>query len=135
MSYTVINDELNAQLTNVSNIPTFTTENISKRRTNALEAFATAKLVPVNNQPFGSGTVFVREVSGNYRIDLFYPADTGTIDANDDADNIVDFFRPGTIFTASNINIHIRTSQRDEGFVEDGKWFRVPVFVDWFAYV
>lgn len=80
---------------------------------------------------FGNGGL-VQE-RGQYLVDVFYPANTGTRDAFGMADAIVAAFRPGIALTYGGATVRVQRAERAAGQSEPD-WFMVPVAVTYFLH-
>lgn len=74
------------------------------------------------------------ETDGVFRVRLFYPADTGAVNAKSKADEIFATYKIGTRLTYNNVSLTVMSNQRQPGLAEDG-WYQLVLTINYRAYV
>lgn len=128
ISYTAIQNLLDAQLATVTSLPTIYTENErSKLSTGVNQARAT--LLPGIPKLMTTGSTPWKELKGLYQVDIFLPQNAGT-NTNSIADDVMNAFDAGTMLTDGTYQVWIQLSYRMSAVMFQ-QFYNVPVMVSW----
>ena len=140
MSTRIIQNDLDAILTAISDLPPLVKENEpapvdSSDKSNSRQyKFMRSKLYPVTTTPASFGEGGFDNHSGFYEITLFVPAGKGVDEVNHFSDLIIQAFKIGTLDTLSDMCIRVDGHSRGVGR-EHTNHYMLPVTIDYFAYI
>ena len=133
MSNATIQNLLDTHLLTVTGLPTLQRENTRVTPQTGVP-WSRATFLPAETLRETLGVTGRNRLRGLYQIDLFYPADTGALAANEMADEVINDFRPGIqlIHQQSNLIVHIEMAWREAGSRYE-QFYNAPVIVRWRA--
>jgi len=133
MNYNTVRTMLDTQLATVSGLPPLYTENTRATPTNG-SPWARATLLPAEPNALGVGPNGIDEHQGLYQIDLFYPQDYGTADANAMAALVMAALPRGFIVRSGTDNVQVTKSFQMTAYQQGNQWYCVPVSLRWTSY-
>jgi hypothetical protein len=132
MSFTSIQNLLEARLAAMVNVPTLQKEN-TRIAPAAGQPWCRFTLLPTQTVQETIGVTGTNKLAGLAQIDLFYPADKGTADVNLMADLIIDAFPRALNLSDANISLFIEVSWREAGMRIE-QYYQVPVMLKYRAH-
>jgi hypothetical protein len=94
-------------------------------------AFLAISNFPAGKQPMTLADT--DQIDGVFQVVVAYPVDDGTHEAKAMAEAVLDLFAIGARLTYSGQTVHINTTRRNGGLVEDG-FYKIVCAVEWTAY-
>jgi hypothetical protein len=136
MSFNAIQQALDLHLIAVSGLPSDVQTENTQIAVTAGSAWVRSTLAPAENNDITTGIGGMVQKHGLYQIDLFYPINTGTMDARTMGDTICAAFARGTTLNNSGYQVIVEAAWQDtiDTFV-DSQQIRLPVTVRWSCYV
>jgi hypothetical protein len=133
-SYTSIQQIFDTILKTTTGLPTFTQENI-KSQVTATKPWCRSTLLPAQTQVIGIGQVGLRMDQGLYQVDLFYPQNSGNIDAATMADLIMSKYKRGTYYTGGSTKVLVDKVYRlPSSSLTQATFYHLPIVVSWQYY-
>lgn len=129
MSISTIHQVLNDHLQSMGGLPALQLENTRNVGKTGVP-FCRATLITSRPSTLTVGTTGQDILRGLYQIDLFFPQDTGVSDVNALADQIIEHFPRGLMFSADGTALHVNTTYRETGRRVDA-FYQAPVVVAW----
>lgn len=127
MSFTAVQNALNAQLQTCDGLPPLQLEN---EHNAPKAAWSRATLMPSRTLQPNVGTGGTAEMNGLYQVDLFYPMNQGMALANAMVDAVIDTFPRGMLIAEDGLFVQIESAWR-EAVQRDEPFMNVPVTVSW----
>lgn len=127
--YASIHTALDTQLQTVVGLPALQLENTANVGKTGV-AFSRATLIPSRSLPLNVGKNGSTQFSGLYQIDLFYPLNEGTANANAMVDTVVAAFPRGMLLSVSGVITQVETAWR-EAASRIEQFYSAPVVVQW----
>jgi len=132
ISFSVVQTALDTYMGTLTGLPTLVLEN-SRIKTQGITAFMRTQLAPAETLAESIGSCGTDRLNGLYIVDLFYPKDEGTADANSDIDILTLAFEAGTQVTSGSDTVEIFNSFPTPSTPNLEKFYMKQVLVQWRA--
>lgn len=134
INYSAVQTILNTQLKTVVGLPTYTEENV-KAVPDSTVPWCRSTLLPAETQIIGIGTGGQRKDQGLYQIDIYWPQNSGSLDANTMGDLIQNSFVRGTYYINGTVKVLIDSVYRlPAGPLTGTVFYHIPLMVRWSYY-
>jgi len=94
--------------------------------------WARMTLLPYSGRPF-SVSAETKDHIGDFQVDYFHPAGSGTGEAESLVDAIKEAFSPGVRLVQNGVTVLIQYSERRQA-IQTADWLQIPVSVRWRAF-
>jgi hypothetical protein len=131
MNFSDVQNLLEAQVATTVGLPLFQMENTRISPVGG-EPWCRFTLLPSRTIQETIGLSGMNRMAGLAQIDIFYPADKGTADANAMADAIIATVPRGLILMGTSTHVHIEISWREAG-TRIEQYYTIPVMLKWRA--
>jgi hypothetical protein len=132
MNYDTVRTMLDTQLTTAIGDLPLQNENTRYTPKNGVP-YVRSQLLPAEANAIGVGPNGMDEHQGLYQVDVFYPQDYGTADANAMAALVMAALPRGYIATSGSDNVHVVKAWQQVAY-QQGSSYCVPVMVRWTSY-
>jgi hypothetical protein len=133
-NYNSIQQALDTALQTIADLPTFYSENqifpVQSGTSWCTATFATSppKLMGIGNNP-------PLQLMGNYIVNLFSPVNQGYATQAALADEIINMFNPGALFTLNDVLVYVDLSYKSASTRYEKASFQTTIMVKWHSFV
>lgn len=130
--YKDIREALEANLSDISGIPTIIWENTNVEPESGKE-YIDVSFAPTVREPAVRGLHPQQYYRGIFAVNCYTPADKGPGAADDLADKVIEEFEATSDLTANGKIISIRSAEKRMGMKVNNHYV-IPVIIDWYIY-